>query len=63
MGPPAAIFPANRTFPQDLREVGLKLNPEKSKCYIKCTHMGAWWDKLRGKSQTEPCRTLRGYRS
>ena len=34
MGLPAVIFPANRTFNRDLREVGLKLNPDRSKCYI-----------------------------
>ena len=31
MRPPAEIFPANRTFAQDMSEVGLKLNPGKSK--------------------------------
>ena len=48
MGPPAAIFSANRTFAQDLEEVGLKLNPRKSKCYIACAHRDATWDELRG---------------
>ena len=48
MGPPEAIFPANRTFDRYLREIGLKLNPAKSKCYINSAHMDARWDKLRG---------------
>ena len=26
----------------------MKVNPEKSKYYIECTHMGARWDEFRG---------------
>ena len=48
MGPPAAIFLANRSLDRDLREVRLQLNQEKSKCYIECTHRGDRWDELWG---------------
>ena len=47
VGPPAAIFPANRTFAQDLKEVGPKLNPHKPKCYFNYAYRNASWDGMR----------------
>ena len=51
MGPPEAIFLANKIFARDLKEVGLKLQPAKLKCYIDSAHMDARWDVLLEESQ------------
>ena len=48
MGLPEHIFPASRAFASDLAEVGLELQPAKSKCYIKEEFRNAAWDVARG---------------
>ena len=48
MGPPAVVFDANKTFDSQLKEVGLELQPAKSKCYISAEHRNGQWDIFGG---------------
>ena len=48
MGPPSVIFPASEAFAEDLKEIGLKLQPAKSKCYIDEAYRDDSWNRLRG---------------
>ena len=48
MGHLAVIFPASDAFAEDLKEIGLKLQPAKSKCYIDKAHQDDSWNPLRG---------------
>ena len=47
-GPPVQAFEAMKGLEVDLQEVGLKLNAEKSKCYITDAHRDAAWERMRG---------------
>ena len=48
MGPPQHIFTAHQTFGNDIKEVGLELQPAKSQCYIAEEYRNEEWDRLRG---------------
>jgi len=49
LGPLEVIFLANHdAFAEDLKEVGLKLQPTKSKFYVDEAHRNEKWDRLRG---------------
>ena len=48
LGPPNRIFPIKDALASDLAEVGLELQPRKSKCYIADEYRDAEWDRLRG---------------
>ena len=47
-GPPAQAFEANRMLAEDLKEVGLELQPAKSKCHIDAAHRDDEWERVRG---------------
>ena len=38
----------NRGMTENLKEVGLKLQPSKSKCHIAAVHRDDEWDRMRG---------------
>ena len=48
LGPPEVIFQANKDFAHALKDVGLELQPAKSKCYISEEHRDEQWNTLRG---------------
>ena len=48
LGPPKVVFHNNKMFASDLRSAGLKLQPAKSKCYIRDYHRDDAWDRVRG---------------
>ena len=43
-GPPAQAFEPNRRLTEDLKEVGLELQPAKSNCHINAAHRDGKWD-------------------
>jgi hypothetical protein len=45
--PPAQAFEANRIIAEDLNEVGLELEPVKSKCHLDAAHRDNEWDRMR----------------
>ena len=47
-GPPYQAVEANRMLTEDLKEVGLTLQPAKSKCHIDTAHREDKWDQTRG---------------
>ena len=59
-GPPVQAFEANITLAEDLKEVGLKFRPVKSKCYIDSPHQGEAWDRMRGKIHNGVLKTVSG---
>ena len=53
MGPPQKIFPADQKNGNNLKEVGLQLQPAKSQWYIVEEFRNDKWDRLQGDISNE----------
>ena len=58
--PPAQAFEANRRLTEDLKEVGLDLQPAKSKCHLDAIHRDDKCDQMKGNISNEVLKTEAG---